>query len=266
MRYFSIMNTTNESKINQLLRAIPSGAVFLSSWMKENGYSPDLQRIYRNSNWLESIGNGAMIRKGDSVTYEGALFALQKQANLSIHIGGRSALNMLGKAHFLELSTHRVFLFGATNENLPVWFKDKDWGVELLLTKSEFLPKELGLTEYETRNFSIRISNPARALMECLYLAPKKQSLPECYEIMESLTTLVPSNVQLLLESCTSVKVKRLFLYLAEKADHPWLKYVNLEKTDLGSGKRSVIAGGAYNAKYQITVDKELEGNNERHI
>jgi len=266
LRYFSIMNTSNESKINRLLKSVPSGVVILSSWMKRNGYSLDLQRIYRNSNWLESVGNGAMIRKGDSVSYEGALFALQKQANLSIHIGGRSALNMSGKAHFLELSTQKVFLFGATNENLPVWFRDKDWGVELPLTKSEFLPKNLGLTEYETRNFSIKISNPTRALMECLYLAPKRQSLPECYEIMESLTTLVPSTVQLLLESCTSVKVKRLFLYLAEKAGHPWLKHVNLEKTELGSGKRSVIAGGAYNAKYQITVDKELEENNERYI
>jgi hypothetical protein len=260
------MNTSNESKINQLLRSVPAGTVLLSSWMKTNGYSLDLQRRYRNSNWFESLGNGAMIRKGDSVSYEGALFALQKQANLSIHIGGRSALNMLGKAHFLELSSQRVFLFGPTNENLPVWFRDKYWGVELMYTKSDFLPKDVGLTEYEIRNFSIRISNPARALMECLYLAPKKQSLLECNEIMESLTTLVPSTVQLLLESCTSVKVKRLFLYLAEKSGHAWTRHINLEKIDLGSGKRSIIAGGAYNVKYQITVNKELEESNERDV
>ena len=266
MHYFSIVNTSKESKINQLLRSVPSGAVLLSSWMKKNGYSLDLQRIYRNSIWLESVGNGAMIRKGDSVSYGGALFALQKQANLSIHIGGRSALNMLGKAHFLELSSKRVFLYGPTNENLPVWFRDKDWGVELMYTKSDFLPKNAGLTEYEIRNFSIRISNPARALMECLYLAPKKQSLPECNEIMESLTTLVPSTVQLLLESCTSVKVKRLFLYLAEKSGHAWIRHLNLEKIDLGSGKRIIIAGGAYNVKYQIKVDRELEEVNERDV
>ena len=160
------MNTSNESKINQLLRSVPAGIVLLSSWMKTNGYSLDLQRRYRNSNWFESLGNGAMIRKGDTVSYEGALFALQKQANLSIHIGGRSALNLLGKTHFLELSSQRVYLFGPTNENLPLWFRDKDWGVELLHTKSDFLPKIAGLTEFESRDFSIRISNPARALME----------------------------------------------------------------------------------------------------
>ena len=260
------MNTSNESKINQLLRSVPAGTVLLSSWMKTNGYSLDLQRRYRNSNWFESLGNGAMIRKGDSVSYEGALFALQKQANLSIHIGGRSALNLLGKAHFLELSSQRLYLFGPTNENLPQWFRDKDWGVELLHTKSDFLPKNAGFTEFESRDFSIRISNPARALIECLYLTPKKQSLLECNEIMESLTTLVPSTVQLLLESCRSVKVKRLFLYLAEKADHAWLRHINLAEIDLGSGKRSIMAGGVYNAKYQITVDKELEESNEQDV
>lgn len=260
------MNTSNESKINQLLRSVPAGTVLLSSWMKTNGYSLDLQRRYRNSNWFESLGSGAMIRKGDSVSYEGALFALQKQANLSIHIGGRSALNLLGKAHYLELSSQRIYLFGPTNENLPLWFRDKDWGVELIHKKSDFLPKTAGLTEFESRDFSIRISNPARALMECLYLAPKMQSLLECNEIMESLTTLVPSTVQLLLESCKSVKVKRLFLYLAEKADHAWLKHINLEEIDLGSGKRSIIARGVYNAKYQITVDKELEESNEQDV
>ena len=76
---------------------------------------------------------------------------------------------------------------------------------------------------------------------------------------MEGLTTLKPSTVQQLLEHCKSVKVKRLFLYLAEKADHAWVKYINPEEIELGSGKRSIIKGGVYNVKYQMTVDKELE-------
>ena len=60
------------------------------------------------------------------------------------------------------------------------------------------------------------------------------------------------------LESCTSIKVKRLFLFLAEKANHSWVKHINLEKIDLGSGKRSIVKNGAYNSKYKITVPKEL--------
>ena len=95
--------------------------------------------------------------------------------------------------------------------------------------------------------------------MECLYLAPKKQSLLEAYELMEGLNNLRPKLVQELLESCTSVKVKRLFLYLADKAKHDWLNYINLDTVDLGTGKRSVVSHGSYVDKYQITVPKELE-------
>ena len=102
------------------------------------------------------------------------------------------------------------------------------------------------------------VSSPARAMLECLYLAPEKQELLECFELMEGLNNLRPKVVQELLEQCTSVKVKRLFLYLADKAGHEWLQYLDLQKIDLGSGKRSLVKNGVYVAKYQITVPKEL--------
>ena len=94
--------------------------------------------------------------------------------------------------------------------------------------------------------------------MECLYLAPKLQPLLEVFELMEGLNNLRPAAVQTLLEGCTSVKVKRLFLYMVNKADHEWLKFVNLDKVDLGSGKRSIVSDGVYVSKYQITVPREL--------
>jgi hypothetical protein len=60
------------------------------------------------------------------------------------------------------------------------------------------------------------------------------------------------------LESCASIKVKRLFLFLAEKANHSWVKHLNIEKIDLGSGKRSIVKNGVYNPKFKITVPAEL--------
>jgi hypothetical protein len=85
---------------------------------------------------------------------------------------------------------------------------------------SFFLPPKTGLRTIEHSAFSLQISNPIRALLECLYLIPKKQEFVECYEIMEGLNNLRPKQVQELLEQCTSIKVKRLFLYMAEKAGH----------------------------------------------
>jgi len=94
--------------------------------------------------------------------------------------------------------------------------------------------------------------------MECLYLAPKSQPLLEVFELMEGLNNLRPAAVQELLERCSSVKVKRLFLYMADKAGHEWLSHIKLSKIDLGSGKRAIVKGGVYISKYEITVPKEL--------
>ena len=43
------------------------------------------------------------------------------------------------------------------------------------------------------------------------------------------------SAVQELLENCSSVKVKRMFLYLADKFKHLWLDLIDLSNVDLGS-------------------------------
>lgn len=253
------MSTNNESKINQSLQSIPEGTVVLASWLIKRGYSLDLQKRYRKSNWLVSVGTGAMIRKSDTISYEGALFALQKQVHLNIHPAGKTALGLQGRAHYLELSTKSVTLFGPMKEELPAWFKNYPWGVTVHLYGTGFLPPDLGLVELEMKNFKLLVSGPARAMMECLYLVPKNQFLQECYEIMEGLNNLRPSMVQELLEQCKSVKVKRLFLYLAEKCGHEWVRHLKLEKIHLGSGKRAIVQGGAFSTKYQITVNRELE-------
>lgn len=247
------------TKINQLLNSQPQGVVFQSRWLTTKGYSLDLQRKYRTGKWLESIGNGAMIRAGDQVGYEGAIYALQRQTNMSIHPGGRTALSLLGKAQYLEFATPRVIIFGAQGEELPTWFRHHDWGVKVEYHTTTFLPPALGLTDVELKTFSIKVSSLTRALMECLFLAPEKQDLIECYELMEGLNNVRPNQVQSLLEHSSSVKVNRLFLYLAEKAGHRWFSHLRTDRVKLGSGKRSVVRNGVFVDKYQITVPKELE-------
>lgn len=252
------MSTDSKLKINQLLSANPSGIVYLSSWLVAQGYSLDLQKRYRKSDWLTSIGTGAMIRSGQNVDYEGAIYALQEQADLFVHPGGKTALALLGKAHYLEMAQKKVTLFGGADERLPAWFLNYDWGLQLDYHSSSFLPPELGLTQIERKTFSIKISNATRSLMECLYLAPKQQELLECYQLMEGLNNLRPNQVQTLLEACSSIKVKRLFLYLAEKANHSWFQYLDVTKINLGKGKRSIVKDGVYDSTYKITIPAAL--------
>lgn len=257
------MFTENRTKINQLLQEVPPGVVLLASWLTEKGYSPDLQKYYRNSGWLKSWGTGAMVRSGEDPGFEGAVYALQSQSSLSIHPGGRTALSILGKAHYLELSTSQFWLFGGEDERLPAWFSKHQWPQKINYKSTSFLPQEKGLTDYRFSNFSIKISSPARAMLECLYLAPEKFDLVECYELMENLNDLRPGQVQMLLEECASVKVKRLFLFMAEQINHSWFKFIKLEKIDLGKGKRSIVPGGAYISKYEITVPEKLVRNEQ---
>jgi len=252
------MSLEKEQKINTLLKAQPSGIVYLTSWLTQNGFSNQLLDKYKKSNWLASIGTGAMIRSGDDVGYEGAIYALQEQAGMFVHPAGKTALSLLGKAHYLELSPNKVTVFGGKNEKLPTWCLKHDWGVTLDYYSSSFLSAGIGLVDVELKTFSIKVSSAARAMLECLFLAPKNQELMECYQLMEGLNNLRPNLVQNLLESCTSVKVKRLFLYLAEKANHSWVNHLNIEKIDLGSGKRSIVTNGVYDSKYKITVPAAL--------
>lgn len=257
------MSTELSRKINHLLNTSPPEAVLLAGWLTAQGYSPELQKRYRKSGWFDSIGAGAMIRAGRKATYEGAIYALQTQAGLSVHPAARMALSLQGKAHYLELASNRMTLFGGAKERLPKWFREYDWGVEVDYHPASFLPPEAGLVDMTVGTLSIKVSSTARALMECIYLAPDKQDLMECYELMEGLNTLRPQAVQSLLEQCQSVKVKRLFLYLAEKAGHEWFKHLAIQKVDLGKGKRALVKGGAYVDKYQITVPRELEKNEQ---
>lgn len=253
------MNTARESKLNTLLSSQPSGIVLAASWLAKQGYSLDLQKQYRKSRWFDSIGTGALVRHGDQVDYLGGVYALQTQLGLSVHPAGKTALSLQGKSHYLELAAKKVQLFGGVDDALPLWFKKHDWGLDFDCKLSSFLPPKLGLVEFKHKSFTLKISSPARAVMECLYLAPRSQPLLEVFELMEGLNNLRPVSVQKLLESCNSVKVKRLFLYMADKAGHDWLNYLKLDKMDLGSGKRAIVADGVYVSKYQITVPKELE-------
>ncbi|MDA8963131.1 type IV toxin-antitoxin system AbiEi family antitoxin [Pseudomonadales bacterium] len=253
------MSTEKGSKINTLLSSQPLGSVLCSSWLVDQGYSLDLQKRYKKSQWFDSIGTGALIRHADDVDYLGGIYALQTQLGLFVHPAAKTALSLLGKTHYLALSTKKAQLFGGSTESLPLWFKKRDWNLNIECKLTSFLPPELGLVEIEHKNFKVKISSPARAVMECLYLAPKSQPLLEVFELMEGLNNLRPAAVQQLLEACTSVKIKRLFLYLADKAGHEWLSYIKLDRVDLGSGKRAIVSDGVYVSKYQITVPRELE-------
>ncbi len=252
------MSTNSSIKINQLLQQHPQGSVLLSSWLVNQGYSHDLQHRYLKSGWLTSLGYGAMKRTGETIKLNGALYSLQSQAKKNIHIGGRTALGLQGLSHYLELYQKETILFAPSGTNLPLWIKRIDWETKPILIHTSMFNSNIGLINFNEETFSIKISGPTRALLECLELVPKKFDLQEAWQIMEGLTSLNPKNVQEILEQCKSIKALRLFLFFAEKAGNAWFKYLNHSQLNLGKGKRSIVSNGIYIPKYQITVPKEF--------
>ncbi len=259
------MATNNDKKLKILLDSHKYGAVCLAPWLEKRGISRDLQQYYCKSGWLEPVGRGAFKRPNDDIGWQEALQALVEQAGINVHVGGITALSQQGAGDYVRLGKDKVYLFSPLGVSLPAWFKNHDWGVDIEHIKTSFLPNDTVMgaafsMKLDSGNgFTTRMLPASeRAILECLYLAPKRQDLVECYQVMEGLVNLRPKVVQGLLEDCASIKVKRLFLYMAEKADHQWLQYVDLSKITLGKGDRSIVKNGVYIAKNKITVPTEL--------
>ncbi len=249
---------TSYTKINQLLQNLPNGSVLYADWLKKSGYSFSLQQSYRRSGWLHSIGKGIMVRSGQKLLLAGAIHALQQQAGLPVHIGGRTSLGLLGFAHYLEVNRRDTLLFAPHGINIPLWVVRNQWDSKPQFIKTSFLPPDTGLTTIEQHGFSLKVAGAGRAMMECLELAPARFDLNEAWEIMQGLNFLNPSMIQEMLMLCKSVKVKRLFLYLAQKADHAWFRKLKMDEIDLGSGKRSFASNGVYIPTYKITLPVNL--------
>jgi hypothetical protein len=247
-------------RINQRLFTAPARAVLTSGWLKRHGISNKFAVYYASSGWLHRIGDGAFTVQPGTPTWLGAVFGLQEKSK-SLHPGGRTALELSGLAHFLPLGeTHPLFLFSRVGERLPAWFEGLPWSKRVRHVSTNFLPDDLGIGEHREGELIVKLSVPERATLELLHAI--KLSVTE-YEhanlVFEGLGTLRAGVIQSLMEQCASVKVKRLFLHLAEKHNHAWFKSLDMSKVSLGSGKRVLFAGGRLDPKYLITVPVAAE-------
>lgn len=253
------MTTHNETKLKTLFKLLQPNNVVTTSLLDINGVSRHLRKYYLESGWLEALGRGAYKKPNDIIEWQGAVNAIQKQTKVKVHVGGLSALSIQGYSHYFRLSKETLYLFSPQRNRLPKWFTDYNWDVELFHIPTSLFPDDIGLKEILIKQISVTTSSPERAIMECLHLAPQKTDLVECYQVFEGLVNLKPKLITELLSNCNSVKVKRLFLYMAEKANHQWYNFLKTKNINLGSGDRMITKNGVYNSKYLITIPKELE-------
>jgi hypothetical protein len=233
--------------------------VATQAWLNQLGISSKLANWHVGSGWLVRFGPRAFKQPDDQVYWQGGLYALQTQLDMTVHVGGRTALELQGRSHFVPLGQQKkVVLVSDQPEQLPAWFRNHRWEASVehrCLSLFERVPDKAA-TKLDCGGFQVVMSSAERAVMEQMRLARNNDDVEHVYQLMEGLGTLRPNVTQELLEHCRSTKVKRLFLWTAETVGHTWFGRLDSSRVDLGKGKRQIYKGGRLNQKYQITVRK----------
>lgn len=261
-------------KLNQLLADLGDGALAPSAWLAARGYPRSLLGHYVQRGWLSSPARGAFHRAGTKPTWQTVVFSLQRYAKLPLHVGGRHALSLQGQDHYLRMGQAVITLFGRAR--LPAWANrlglpetfavhpDARLGLAPLsanLLDNQYAQRAVGLDTLpgDRPDCPLVVSLPERAILELLLDVPHAASAAEADAVLQGMSRLRPALVSQLLRDCASVKVKRLFLALAERHGHAWFAHLDLDGVELGSGKRVLGVGERLNAKYRITLPKDLD-------
>lgn len=241
------------SKLNRLQRELPEGLLADAAWMSAHGYCSALRSQYVRAGWLESPARRVYRRSHTRLTWQQVVISLQAVLDLQLTVGGRTALEQQGYAHYLSASLREVHLYGPRRP--PTWLDNLPLDVTFRWHNS----LRLFPGGASGMSFPVRYSSKERAVLELLDELPKHESFHQADALMEGMTDLSPRRLQTLLEACASVKVKRLFLFFADRHRHAWLSRLDTSGIDLGSGKRVLVKGGKLDPRYKITVPADLE-------
>ncbi|MHB1098536.1 MAG: type IV toxin-antitoxin system AbiEi family antitoxin domain-containing protein [Burkholderiales bacterium] len=272
---------TNANRRQRLFHLLPDGLPVTKAWLHKQ--SPDLDRhavdnLLKSGQFL-SLAPGVYVRPGSRLTWQGVVASLQTIFRTDLTVGGLTALQLQGYAHYLPLAqTQRVVrLYG--RDALPRWLDAALPGVTF--ERHTRLPgvgaTGLKSNEYDTysgaladvdipdqneNGWPLTLSSPELAYLEVLMDVPDTVSFEHADQLLQGMTTLSPRRLEQILRKCTSVKVRRLFYWFAERHAHPWFKKLPAPKTlddlGLGSGNRMLAKGGRLDPKYRITVPEEM--------
>jgi hypothetical protein len=267
-------------------RDLPEGLVVDAAWLRKRGFSRQLLSHYVGSGWLEQPTRGVYWRARGELKWQFVVISLQTLLEHPLLVGGRTALELQGYAHYLSREVKEVHLHGPKRP--PGWLHKLPLETRFVYHNSRKLfrndPITRGLTSLswnlaadEKRSndpthgswivqpwgqwdWPLTLATPERAFLELLDELPHRESFHQADMLMEGLANLSPRRLQKLLADCRSVKVKRLFFFFADRHQHSWLKRLDRHAIDLGEGKRMLVKNGRLDKAYQITVPEDLDG------
>lgn len=250
------MSIATTSKLNQLLSESLPGGLLFAGWLRNEGYSSQLLKKYRDSGWLEGLARGVMYRRNDNLSALTAIYCYNHQTGSNARVAAHSALELLGFSHYIPMGKPRLMV-AFESGNVEDWVKSDKYDMTIVPFHTGIFKNPL-TQSFDQSRYTIKISSPEQAFLECLYLVQDHYNYMDLYYIMEQLTSLNPEKVQTALENTSSQRIKRMFLYMAEKAGHYWFDMLDVDKLGLSSSKMKLVDNGVYISKYRITVPKEL--------
>jgi hypothetical protein len=264
-------------RLNWLDRHLPEGLLVDARWLTRHGYSTSLRTQYVAAGWLKQPTRGVFCRPRGALSWQQVVISLQAVLEYPLLVGGRTALETQGYAHYLTQKLEEVHLYGPKAP--PHWLNKAKVGVRFIYHNDRKLfhtglpskalthledttTKPVGdgrhadwlIQNWGQWDWPLALSTPERAILELLDELPTRESFHQADMLMGGLATLSPRRLQKLLEDCRSVKVKRLFFYFADRHRHAWLKRLDKKTINLGEGKRMLVKGGTLDRTYQITV------------
>lgn len=267
---------------------MPEGLLVDAGWLQRHGYPSNLRSKYVAHGWLDQVSRGVYRRPAaklptqnpdEGLRWQHVVVSLQTLLERPYTVGGRTALELQGFSHYLSGGPREIHLYGP--KTAPGWLARLQLDRPLVFHNVEKLftdrPEihgqgsaaaahgtDLGQASYvrqpvEQSRWSLTMSSPERAVLELLDEVPQHETFHQADMLMEGLRTLSPRRLRTLLVRCRNVKVKRLFLWFAERHNHPWLKALDRTGIDLGRGKRMLVRGGKLDPKFNITVPENLD-------
>jgi Transcriptional regulator, AbiEi antitoxin, Type IV TA system/Transcriptional regulator, AbiEi antitoxin N-terminal domain len=280
------MTKRTTSKLNWLERHLPEGLVVDASWLSRHGYSTSLRSQYVVAGWLEQPARRVYRRCRGALSWQQVVISLQTLLEYPLEVGGRTALELQGYAHYLPHTQKEVHLYGPKQP--PRWIHELRLGLRFVYHNDRRLfpgapiPKMPAGLDWSADNnksaanrlaragltvqpwgqwgWPLVLSTPERAVLELLDELPNRESFHQADMLMQGLTNLSPRRLQQLLAHCRSVKVKRLFFFFADRHEHAWLQHLDVKSIDFGTGKRMLVKGGKLDPVRQITVPEEFHG------
>ena len=264
-------------RLQPLLEHVPPGFMVDTRWLRRRDIDPKSIHDYVVRGWFERVVRGVYrrplpdnVRESPGTDWQVPLLSLQWILGRDVHLGGESALQLHGFAHFLSLGQCvKVHLYG----DVPSWLHRLPTTATFVVHgRTLFSDDKTGIedvTDGGDQNLSrapavniwrwpVKAASAERAVFEALDELPNSTSFDHLDGIFEGLTTLRPNRVQRLLTACTSVKVRRLFMVFADRHNHAWRKYLDTASIDLGSGPRALVKGGKLHPVYRIYVPEDF--------